>query len=246
MTTIELKNFKISTYRQGDDKAAKVALVLPGYLDSKDYTHMRSHVEFLATQGYFAMSIDPPGTWESDEDISKYSIPNYLAAISELIEYLDRPTLLMGHSLGGFMASLIAPGNARVEGLVAMMCPHVYMRDQNKASFERWQREGVRVSQRDLPQVAGQFRSFRVPYAFAASSVGYESLKGLETFTGPKLFIAGSHDTTITPEMMKELFDASAEPKQLAILNSDHDYRHDQHAIDQVNSLVGEFLKRLS
>jgi hypothetical protein len=41
---------------KGDQDAAKLALVLPGRLDTKDYAHMVSAVDFLSARGYLAVS----------------------------------------------------------------------------------------------------------------------------------------------------------------------------------------------
>lgn len=87
MNLLQLPSFTIATYMQGNPDAEKLALVLPGKLDTKDYAHMRSHVDFLAERGYLALSFDPAGTWESPGDISLYTLNNYLKTIDELIEH---------------------------------------------------------------------------------------------------------------------------------------------------------------
>ena len=69
MNLIKTESFQLATYSQGDSESKKLALVLPGKLDTKDYSHMKSHVKYLAIMGYFALSFDPPGTWESKGDI---------------------------------------------------------------------------------------------------------------------------------------------------------------------------------
>ena len=72
--TIHTQSFNLATYIKGDTQSDKFALILPGLLDTKDYLHMTSHVDFLATKGYLALSFDPAGTWESlsDELIEYY------------------------------------------------------------------------------------------------------------------------------------------------------------------------------
>ena len=104
MTTkmIKTKNFKLAIYSGGNEDANKIALVLPGRLDTKDYVHMTSHVDFLAERGYYALSFDMPGTWESPGNIAEYTTTNYIKAVNELVDYLgNKPTLLLGHSRGG-------------------------------------------------------------------------------------------------------------------------------------------------
>lgn len=62
MNLIKTENFQLAIYSQGNSNSSKLALVLPGKLDTKDYANMRGHVNYLANLGYFALSFDPPGT----------------------------------------------------------------------------------------------------------------------------------------------------------------------------------------
>ena len=87
MHVIQTDSFEIAVYSKGDINSKKFALVLPGKLDTKDYFHMKSHVDYLAHLGFFALSFDPPGTWDSPGDIRLYTMTNYLKAIHELIAY---------------------------------------------------------------------------------------------------------------------------------------------------------------
>lgn len=89
MTLIKTASFELATYTAGDPRANKVALILPGRLDTKDYVHMQSHVRHLADEGYYALSFDPPGTWESPGDLSIYTTDTYLQAVYELSSTLE-------------------------------------------------------------------------------------------------------------------------------------------------------------
>lgn len=75
---VKTKSFDLAVYKNGDEYASKVVLVLPDKLDTKDYASMRSHVDFLASKGFFALSFDPPGTWESPGDIWLYTTTSYI------------------------------------------------------------------------------------------------------------------------------------------------------------------------
>jgi hypothetical protein len=78
MKILETKSFKLASYAEGDPTSARLALVLPGRLETKDYVHIKSHVAHLAGLGFYALSFDPPGTWESPGDIELYTNTNYL------------------------------------------------------------------------------------------------------------------------------------------------------------------------
>src|SRR3990167_11532189 len=165
---IKTNSFTLATYQKGNPDSKKLALVLPGKLDTKDYAHMRSHVDFLSNLGFLALSFDPPGTWESPGDISLYTTTNYLKAIDELIEYFgNKPTFLVGHSRGGSMAMLAGMRNPHVFAFGAAMS---YVYDKNyksQASDEEWKKKGYWESARDLPPGGGpKTKIFRLPYTF--------------------------------------------------------------------------------
>src|SRR3989344_5911947 len=107
MNILKTKNFEVAVYIKGDPASAKLAIVTPGRLDTKDYLHNTSLVDYLANRGFYALSFDPPGTWESPGSIDLYTTTNYLKVVDELIEHFgNKPTLLAGHSRGGTVAML--------------------------------------------------------------------------------------------------------------------------------------------
>ena len=242
---IRTPSFNLATYAQGDEHAKKFALVLPGKLDTKDYASMRSHVDFLSTKGFFALSFDPPGTWESEGDIRLYTMTNYLKAINELIEYFgNKPTFVMGHSRGASMAILAAMRNPLVTGFAA-----VFSSLRADGTWEKedqqWKETGYKINMRDLPPGGGEeVKEFRLPFGFYEDQLQYSVTEDLPKSTKPKLFFLGTRDVLSTPESVKSLYALAGEPKELHELDSDHDYRFHQHLIDEVNTVLEEFLKK--
>jgi pimeloyl-ACP methyl ester carboxylesterase len=240
MERIKTKSFLLAVYAKGDEKSERVALVLPGKLDTKDYQHMRSHVDFLAERGFFALSFDPPGTWESSWDMSLYTTTNYLKAINEIIEYLEnRPTFLVGHSRGGTLAMLAAISNPYVYSFVSIMS-----NTGKSVSSQPLIPGKPSISYRDLPGKPEEKIKIELPYSFFEDSAKFDIVKGLKNCTKPKLFILGTKDTTIPPEKVREAFNSSAEPKELYELDSDHSYRWHPNLIEEVNKVIGEFLRQ--
>ena len=86
MELIKTKSFELAAYSKGLITSNKLAIVLPGRLDTKDYPNIQGHVEYLAKRGFYALSFDPPGTRESLGDISLYTTTNYVKAVNEVIE----------------------------------------------------------------------------------------------------------------------------------------------------------------
>ncbi|MBU1975219.1 MAG: alpha/beta hydrolase [Nanoarchaeota archaeon] len=243
---ITTNNFKLATYQKGSPQSNKLAIILPGRSDTKDYPHMRSHVDFLATKGYFALSFDPPGTWESEGDISIYSTTNYLKAVKEVIEYYgNKPTLLVGHSRGGSMAILAGTRINEVEAFISIMGRASY---KTKAFIDGgWKEDGFHISKRDTPkEYAEREKSFKLSFAFVEDSQQYDMIPDLKICNKPKLFIAGSKDVLVDPMKIKQACELSAEPKQFIMLESEHDYRLNDEMIKKVNTLIEDFIQKSS
>lgn len=238
MEMIKTRNFELAVYKNGPANAEKLMLCLPGRLDTKDYAHMRSHVDFFAKKGFLALSFDPPGTWESSGDISLYTTPNYLKAIDEIIEYFgNQPTVVLGHSRGGSMAILAGINNPYVTHFVAVMSHYAPSeRPDTSADFC--------TSYRDLPpgtEKTQEKKQFDLPMSYFDDPTEYT---GLDVCTKSKLFFLGIDDQAVLPDDVRDTYKLAAQPKQLYELNYGHDYRYSPEMIAKVEKVTLEFLDR--
>lgn len=243
---IKTDSFTLAAYSKGNPNSEKFALVLPGKLDTKDYAHMTSHVDYLSNMGYFALSFDPPGTWESPGDISLYSMTNYLKAINELIKYYgNKPTFIMGHSRGASMAILAGLRSPYASSFASIFSSLMVEGYKDKSDTALWKKQGYLLEKRDLPPGGGtKVKEFKLPYSFFEDQLKYNVTEDLRHSNKPKLFILGKHDVLATPEVVRELYDIASQPKELYELNSGHDYRLHPELIEEVNKVVDEFLRK--
>jgi pimeloyl-ACP methyl ester carboxylesterase len=239
---MKTESFDLAIYAEGNPDADRLALVLPGKLDTKDYAHMVSHVRYLAGRGYYAVSFDPPGTWGSGGEISLYTMTAYGRAVDELIaHYGRRPTLLVGHSRGATMA-LIMSTDPVVSGYVSIM-PAFSPAGFGQTDDLQWQRAGVKTYWRELPPGTGPASErFDLPYGFFADQLRYRVTDAMRDCPKPKLFVYGTRDPIAAPERVKALYAYMAGPKELSALESDHDYRYRDDLIGGVNRVIGEFV----
>jgi len=237
---IKTSSFELSVYMSGDEDTQKLALVLPGRLDTKDYPHMLSHVDYLANLGYLAITFDPPGTWESPGGIELYTMTNYLKAVNELIELFgNKPTVLLGHSRGGSMAMLAGSLNDFVTHVICVMSKTAPSRIDEGRIVDDYV-----VSYRDMPfSDSENQKEFKLPLTYFADAETYNILENIKRCIKPKLFFLGRKDTIISPKSVIEDFRQASEPKQLVELDSIHDYRKSHETIDIVNEEVKQFLK---
>jgi putative redox protein len=240
VSLIKTNSFEIAVYAKGDPGAKKLALVIPGRLDTKDYISLTSLVDMLAEKGFYAVGFDPPGTWESPGGIEIYSTTNTLKATNELIEHFgNRPTILIGHSRGGANAMLAGTKNPQVTHFAAIFSHAGPTRVELPTDGQP-----VR-SERDLPP--GDHRTkekkiFRLPVSYFEDQEHYDATEVLKTCTKPKLFFYGLHDVLVTPETVQHIYNKAAEPKEIKSIDTEHDYRLHPEAIQQVNQAVSDFL----
>lgn len=243
MNLINTKSFELAIYAKGDEDAIKLAIVIPGRLDTKDYVHNTSHVDYLASKGYYAVSFDPPGTWESPGSIELHTTTNYLKAVNELIEYFgNKPTLLVGHSRGGTV-SILASGNPVVFGVAAIMATY----GEPSAPSEEDLKLGYHLSYRDMPpgtERTKEQKRFELPFTYFEDGQKYDPVSVLKKLTKPKLLIYGDNDEFTRPERVEEVFAAIPEPKMKLKVKSDHDYRLHPDIIEEVNQTIGKFLDK--
>lgn len=245
MRFIKTPSFNLAVYSQGDPNAQKFALVIPGKCDSKDFAHMHSHVDVLATKGFFALTFDPPGTWESDGDITLYTMTNYLEAIDELIEHFgNRPTLLVGHSRGGKMAMIAGTRTPSIVAYVSIMSS-LSGKEDSKPEDKQWKEKGYDTTYRSLPPGnLPRTEEFKLPYSFYEDQIRYFLTSEIKNCTKPKMFVVGTKDTIAPQEKVKNTYSALSEPKEIHEVDSDHDYWFHPEIMDEINRLLGEFIEK--
>lgn len=230
-------------YVAGREDASRVALVLPGRLDTKDYVHMRSHADFLASLGYLAVSFDPPGTWESPGDPSLFTTTNYVKVVGELIEFFgNRPTFLVGHSRGGATAILSSMKYPDVTGIVLVNANYQSPSDPSPEAAER----GYNIDYRDLlpgDRETEEKVEFHLPLAYWEDGKNHDPTAALRACTKPKLIVHGTEDEFSPINDVKTLFEELPGPKKLCVIDSAHDYRYRPDAIDTVNREMRSFLE---
>ena len=244
MQIIKTKSFQLAVNSKGNPNSKKLAVILPGRLDTKDYACFSSHLEHLAKKGFFAVSFDPPGTWESPGGIKLFTTTNYIKAVNEIIEYYgNKPALLLGHSRGGAVATLAGTSNKNVFGLI-LINPSLGAPSPPNPKFIK---AGVFVDYRDLPpgtRKTIQQKKFELPLSYFRDGARYNDADFLKTCTKPKLMFYSSDDEFNTPKEVKRVFNTIPEPKVLHELNCNHDYRYYPKIVDEVNKEIGLFLNK--
>ena len=214
MKIIKTKSFELSAFSRGDENSEKIAILLPGRLDTKDYGNFVSHANYLANKGFYAIAIDPPGIWESPGEISIYNTTNYIKAVDELIEYFgNKPTLLLGHSRGAAVAIYVSISNPNVIGVISVLANYGVPTPPTQESIKK----GFQTSYRDLPPGTSKTKEqkeFQLPISYWEDGEKYNAGEIFKKCTQPKLIIYGNDEFTPIEEVT-ELYQHLLEPKMI-------------------------------
>lgn len=226
----------------------KLAILLPGYLDSKDYAHLIALAEDLKNKGYTVVRFDPTGTWESGGTIADHTVSQQFEDVKSVLEYMLHKSaykhiLLGGHSRGGLVSILYATKDPRISAVLALMPPPILIRTVNKRKIIQWEKDGFRISVRDIPGKKIEKKEFRVPYANMKKDRRYNVLGEINNLRVPLLLIAGEGDDVVFPDDVKKIYDQANEPKKFTIIkNINHDYRLRKRDIKIVNREILKWL----
>lgn len=232
-----------------ENKTDKLAILCPGYLDSKDYRQLVGLAEALTERGYTIVRFEPTGTWKSEGDISDYTTSQYLEDIKNVLEYMlsranYKHILLGGHSRGGQVSILYAARDSRIFIVLGIMPSSGPIQGQRR---EEWEKAGVSISQRDLPNDEDKTREFRVPFNHVLDRDQYDAVGDAKKIKVPIILIAGELDDLVPPDDVKEIYNKANEPKKFVVIpNIGHDYRHNDNEVKIVNEKILEQLNSIN
>jgi len=218
-----------------------LAVLCSGFLDSKDYKHLEGLAEVLSKRGYDVIRFDSIGIWESDGDISDYTMTQCLKDIESVINFMSEKKsyekiFLGGHSRGGQHSLLFAARNPKINLVFAIMPSSGPIIGQRR---EEWEHSGFSVSQRDLPNHPNQKKEFRVPFSNVTDRDQYDVIGDMKKIKVPVFLIAGELDDIVQAESVRKLFENANEPKRFILMPSiGHDYRLIKDEISLVNETI--------
>lgn len=241
---VRTKSFKLAINFRGDLKAKRLALALPGRLDSKDYDCFNRHINYLSKKSFYSVSFDPPGTWESPGGVGLFTTTNYIKAVNEMIDYYgNKPTLLLGHSRGGATAVLAGTKNENVIGLV-LINPSLGTPSPPDAETLR---TGVYIDHRDLPpgiKRTKMKKRFVLSLEYFEDGKKYDDAKVLTTCKKPKIIFYATKDEFNTPQEVEKVFALIPKPKELRQIDCTHDYRLYPDVVEKINEETGLFIDK--
>ncbi|MFA5136195.1 MAG: hypothetical protein WC489_02280 [Patescibacteria group bacterium] len=220
----------------------RLALLLPGFLDSPDYTHLTTFEKRLLELGYTVDRIDACNLW-STGNVNNYSITNYLKQVEErILSYSDKKPeeiILIGHSLGGLISIIAGSRNPLVTKIISL-CSPVDISNLSK----KWSGKALKHSERDLPNNFNEKRLFEIPYSFVEDGVQYSALTEIGKIHKPVMLLIAMGDTSVLPVETERLVlkaNNAFVVKQPGIV---HDFRFSQKDCNVVMEQIEKFLTK--
>jgi len=220
----------------------KLALLLPGFLDSPDYLHLKTFEKRLTELGYTVERIDSCNLW-STGNTHDYSITNYLKQIDEkILDYKDQTPeeiVLLGHSLGGLISIIAGNRNPLVTKIISL-CSPVDISNLSK----KWSGKTSKHSERDLPNNPNEKRSFEIPYSFVEDGLQYSALTEIEKIHKPIMILIALEDISVLPKETEELVIKANSAFVVRQPGIGHDFRLSQNDCDVVMEEIENFLTK--
>jgi len=105
---------------------------------------------------------------------------------------------------------------------------------------------GSLIEHRDLPPgnvKTTEQKEFHLSLNYFKDGEQYDPLSALKSCSKPKLLIYGTDDEFTEPQEVQKIFQVIPEPKMLHELHCEHDYRYHADMIEEVNTILGKFIK---
>lgn len=217
----------------------KLALLLPGYVESPDYHHLVVIDEHLTSLGYTTLRVDPCNLWQTG-DGQHYSTTGYINQVKDIVtSYLPQKTteiILVGHSLGCIVALMVGFLFDKVTKIVCLSLPASLGNSDHK-----WI-DGFRTSKKDLPDNPTSFRNFAVPVSFTTDRKHCSIPFSLNNNQKPLLVIMGDEDpsTSEIESIVKQI----EKPQFIKIKNMGHDFRQSEELCQLVASKIDEYVSK--
>lgn len=218
----------------------KLALLLPGYIDSPDYLHLKTIDNSLTELGYTVERLDLGDLWKTG-NAEKYTVTNFINQISERINfYKDQnleEILLIGHSRGAFTAIIAGNRIKEVSRIVALCSP-----PDIKASAGKWKDNGPRISKRDLPDNPQEYREFSIPFSYVEDSLKYSAVEEVKEIDKPLMIFIALDDEVVPPVQTEKIVANANNPYVVRQPNMGHDFRFSKTDCNIVIDEIEKFL----
>lgn len=220
-----------------------VALVFHGFTGNKDESLIVDCAQAAVKAGMIAIRLNFNGQGTSEGEFKHMTVANEVSDANALLErVLDgslgitpRKIILIGHSQGGVIASLLAGLYPNVVSAVALLAPAAILVDDAVCGNTR----GLTYDPRHIPQKL-PFGSLTLGGFYLRVAQVLPIYQIAARFDGPACLIHGSSDNVVSPKASLRYRRAFHQPSLHILEGADHIFSGSAH--DKAVRLVSEFL----
>ncbi len=213
-------------HRPAGEGRAPAVVLLHGFTGShiEDHRLFAQMARCLADAGFAVLRFDFYGSGDSDGDFEEFTVHTEVADAVAALDWVSEQKwvdpariAILGLSLGGGVAALLAGQDARVKAAVFWNAAALPAQHFNEAVDEGIPTEGP---------FAGVVGGLRVGPDFVPTFAALDILGTLKHYTGPGLVIRGTKDVHITQAEAEALCAAMGERGTLRLIDgADHTFR---------------------
>jgi pimeloyl-ACP methyl ester carboxylesterase len=228
------------------DEPQEAYILLHGFTGWKEENHLVTLAQLLAGNGYLTLRYDAPGSGESEGTFAEhYRLSAYIDTVQPALEFLHRQfglakehIGLWGHSMGGFVALEAGRRNQSQLSCICASQPSKGPSAVSQVEAETWRNEGWMTFSNE------RFSAINLPYDFCLDRLGYDATKAVPEIRLPTFYIAGSLDTEIPAETVKQIYAAANQPKEYLEFPTGHCYKDDPDQLAAINQATLAFFQR--
>ncbi|MFA7494904.1 MAG: alpha/beta fold hydrolase [Acidithiobacillus sp.] len=200
-----------------ETQQSPVGIFLPGFASDMSGSKSQLLAQYAQSQGWTWVRFDPRGVGRSDGLFELLTLSRYLADLRLILEMLGgRPVILVGSSMGGWLATIAATRwPQQILGLLLIAPAYNFIQDlfQRLSAEEQrqWQDTGLRCWQDHYG-----LGSLRMRFDLVMDSWRYDLLRFPPALHGPVEILHGTEDEAV-PLQRSYDFAAHAHARKMAV-----------------------------
>jgi pimeloyl-ACP methyl ester carboxylesterase len=216
----------------------------------------------LTTPDVEFVTLDLAGMGDRSDGEGPFTLDRYADEVGKVADLLGKPTVIVGHSLGGPITELVAGKRPATAGLV-LIAPiplrgtHLpaealepFSQAAGNAQALRALLEAAAAASREegldhLSAVAAKARPDAVKAIAEAWNNGHPDGSAPSNYRGPVLLVAGAADTVASPDLVKShVAPRFGEARSFTVENAGHFPQFEQYQVvaEQVDDFLAEVL----
>lgn len=223
----------------------KLAIIQHGLASDMTHPAVQAAKQAFIDNGYLVITFDSRySLGKSGGGVANVRLSIFVDDLQTVIDwaktqnFYHEPLALAGHSLGGAAVLQYAAEHPAQVGILVPITPVV--------SGQKWE-DSCMANMTDFctdwkKNGFYNYETVVIPYQVVEDAKTYDALQLADSITADTLLITAAHDTVITPEDVKELYNVMLGQKRLAVVpNSGHNFETLQNQKDLYN-FIADFL----